>query len=111
MRRLLIALFCLAAFPAQAADLFVPVRTQALGFGSTVRYLTESFLPNTEGVQVTCTTSCYVAFGVSSALSVTAATGVLIPANIPVLMRHGGANIGVIMVSSVGIMSVTELSK
>lgn len=111
MRRLILAAFLLSAMPVQAAELYNPIRTQSLGFGTTARYLTEAFGNNIEGIRVHCTAACYVAFGVSSALSVTSATGVMIPANVPQDFAVRGGNIGVIQVSGTGIMSVTELSK
>jgi len=109
--RFLAFLLCLLALPAAAGELYAPVKTQGLQFGTSATKVTDDFGANIEGVRVSCVTACYVAFGVSSTLTVTAATGILIQAGIPQDFRISGGNIAVIQVSATGRFSVTELSK
>lgn len=115
MRKLLTALLLLFSAPAFAQTAIYKPATPGIAFpyDGTSRRVTSAFADYTSIIRLVCTTSCFVAFGVSgSNPNATTATGLFLPANNPEYFLTSGQNrMSVIRLNGDGTLYIQEMTK
>lgn len=109
MRFLTALLFGLLTFPAVAQDYQIST-SQSKAHSSTMVIINSAIGSQTYAIRVVCSQSCFI--NVAKTPIATAATGMFLPANVPMTLRTTpGVRVAVSAASTLGTLYVTELTQ